>query len=235
MKSKKIWLVLIALSLVAVFLSNNKSFASMHYAPRVGNPGDVNGEYKRLSAQAHDLNPKVLQMALKAYDCASKRGLTRKPLLTVVDYSKPSTEKRMWIFDLNHDRLRLEQEVAHGQGSGGNRPNYFSNQSGSHASSLGVFLTSNTYTGEHGFSMRLLGLEPGFNNHALSRAIVMHAADYVDPVTAKRYGRLGRSWGCFVVSKKNLKPTINSIKGGSLLFAYYPDRQWLNHSTFLQC
>lgn len=190
---------------------------------------------KTLMAQAKDLDPKILDLALKAYQCASKRGYAKRPVLTIVDYSKPSTEKRMWIFDIAHNKLTLEEEVTHGQGSGANQARLFSNKTGTHASSLGLYQTANVYHGEHGLSLRLLGLEPGYNDHAYSRAIVVHGADYVNAMLTQRLGRLGQSWGCFAVSRHDTKPTIDAIKDGSLLFAYYPDKKWLKHSQFLQC
>lgn len=183
-----------------------------------------------------NLNPKVLQMGLRAYQCASKRGQAKRDdLLTIVDYSKPSTEKRMWIVDLKHNRVESQQYVAHGSGSGAVKSTQFSNSVNSHKSSIGVFVTGGTYTGKHGLSLRLKGLDHGFNDHASSRAIVMHGANYVSENFIKRVGRLGRSWGCFALDPKKAKKTINELKGGSVIFAYYPNSKWIKQSPYLHC
>ena len=182
------------------------------------------------------LDPKVLQLGLKALQCASKKGVNRRDdYLTIIDYSKPSSEKRLWVLDLKNNRVAINELVAHGANTGQKQAKHFSNKDGSHQSSLGVYVTGNTYTGKNGYSMRLLGLENGFNDHALSRAIVLHGASYVSDQYIKRFGQIGRSWGCPAVEKAKAAPTINKIKGGSLVFAYYPDHHWLNRSNFLHC
>ena len=234
----KIWIVFITLSGMVLLFFSRGSYASVttlsdgHFN---GLNFNVASKAKFLQKQARDINANVLTLALKAYGCADMKGYAKKPILTVVDYSKPSTQKRMWIFDLQRNKLAMEEDVTHGQGSGANMATHFSNNAGTHASSIGLFQTANVYEGENGLSLRLLGLEPGYNDHAYSRAIVLHGADYVNPAIMKTLGRLGRSWGCFAVSRHDVKSTINTIKNGSLLFAYYPDKQWLSHSHFLQC
>jgi L,D-transpeptidase catalytic domain len=125
--------------------------------------------------------------------------------------------------------------VAHGQGSGHNVPTAFSNVEGTHQSSLGLFVTTETYTGRNGYSLRMDGLEPGFNDQAMARAIVMHGASYVDADRGAAMGRLGRSWGCPAVRTAVAKPLIDSLKGGQFLFAYYPDPDWLARSRLLRC
>ena len=131
--------------------------------------------------------------------CSARRPAASAPRarrLAVIDYSRPSLVPRLWVFDLAAGKLLYEEVVAHGQGSGENLPTRFSNSDGSHQSSLGLFVTADTYTGKNGYSLRMHGLEPGVNDAAMARAIVMHGAPYVDPVQGKRMGRLGRSWGC---------------------------------------
>ena len=118
--------------------------------------------------------------------------------------------------------------VAHGRGSGENLAKVFSNASGSHASSLGLFLTRDTYLGRNGYSLRMEGLEPGINDAAMQRAIVMHGANYVDTHAAARQGRLGRSWGCPAVREAVARGMIDVLKDGQFVFAYYPDAAWLN-------
>lgn len=187
-----------------------------------------------LAGLAPTLRTDVLRLALAAHDCAGRQGLVRtSSLLTIIDYSLPSTEPRLWVFDLASRQLLLEELVAHGRNSGDNETTRFSNQPGSLQSSLGLFVTAEPYVGRNGYSLRLLGLEPGINDRALERAIVVHGAPYVSLDTARQLGRLGRSWGCPAVALGVARRLIDAIKGGSTLFAYYPDGNWLARSRFL--
>lgn len=180
------------------------------------------------SAQFSGINPKVLNLALKAQQKAKNMGIPRKQYLTVIDYSLPSTARRLWVLDTASGKVIHHVHVAHGSGTGDNHAKHFSDAHGSHKSSLGLFLTGSTYQGKHGTSLTLHGLEKGFNGNAASRAIVMHPAGYVKDVG----GRLGRSWGCPAISHANAS-IIQTIKEGSLIFAYYPDNKWLSNSRFL--
>jgi L,D-transpeptidase catalytic domain len=190
----------------------------------------------RLHGAAPKLDRNVLAMALDARACALRTGaVAQAARLAVIDYSKPSTEPRMWVFDLERVRLLYAEHVAHGRGSGENVANAFSNRDGSYQSSLGLFATADTYIGGNGYSLRMDGLEPGFNDRARNRAIVMHGAPYVDPLQALRQGRLGRSLGCPALRPAIARDVINTIKDGQLLFAYYPDPDWLAQSRFLRC
>jgi hypothetical protein len=155
--------------------------------------------------------------------------------LAVIDYSRPSLEPRLWVFDLSGPRLLFAELVAHGQGSGDNQPTRFSNADGSHAASLGLFVTGDTYLGRNGYSMRMNGLEPGVNDRANERAIVMHGAPYVDAIFGERQGRIGRSWGCPAVREAVARQMIDVLKDGQFLFAYYPDSGWLTRSSLLRC
>jgi len=184
-------------------------------------------------AQAHNLNPQILKLGLKAYLRAHHHVHDSKEILTIIDFSKPSTERRLWVIDLHSNRVLYNTWVTHGRNSGNLNPTSFSNQPGSLKSSLGVFETEDTYVGSVGYAVRLKGLEPGVNDNAYRRAVVIHGAWYADQDVAKRYGQLGRSFGCPAVSDKIAKPLINIIKNHTVVFAYYPDRQWLNHSAFL--
>jgi L,D-transpeptidase catalytic domain len=184
--------------------------------------------------QAGSLDPQVLHLALRAVSCAASATAAARPtVLTLIDYSRPSTEHRLWVLDLATRRVLFEEPVAHGKNTGDNLARLFSNVPGSLQSSLGLYLTGSTYTGRNGYSLRLLGLEPGVNDRALERAIVVHGADYVEPTVAQRLGRLGRSWGCPAVPRHIAQALIDTIKGGSFLFAYYPDQRWLSKSRFL--
>jgi len=176
----------------------------------------------------------VLEMALGAASCAVKTGAVKGPeTLTVIDYSKPSSEPRLWVYDLKTKQLLFEELVAHGQGSGDNLARHFSNNDESHQTSLGLFVTSDTYVGKNGYSLRLDGLDKGVNDRARDRAIVMHGAPYVSRSFVKANGRLGRSWGCPAISELVARKMIDTVKGGGLVFAYYPDAGWLKTSKYL--
>lgn len=189
-----------------------------------------------LAAIAPDADRAVLELAARAHDCAVRSGGVKPPgRFAVIDYSRPSTEPRLWVFDLQRGRLLHREHVAHGRGTGENLATAFSNVEGSHQSSLGLFVTAETYVGGNGYSLRMDGLEPGFNDRARERLIVMHGADYVDPVQAKRQGRLGRSFGCPAVRPAVARQVIDHLKAGQMLFAYADDRQWLAQSRLLSC
>jgi hypothetical protein len=180
------------------------------------------------------ISPDVLTLALGAVQCGVASGdLAAPPTLTVIDYSRPSVEPRLWVFDLKTGKLLFKELVAHGRNSGENMTTRFSDAVNSHQSSLGLFVTSNTYVGSNGYSLRLDGLEPGFNGRARERAIVMHGAPYVDAKLAAAQGRLGRSWGCPALRDAVARDVIDTIRGGGVIFSYYPDAQWLKSSRFL--
>lgn len=190
----------------------------------------------RLSANAPGLDPAVLDMALQARTCAVAYGdIEGDSRLAVIDYSMPSTDKRLWVFELASGEVLFNEHVAHGQGSGGNMTTAFSNKDGSHQTSLGLFRTAETYVGGNGYSMRMDGLDPGFNDNARDRLIVMHGANYVNPAATSSLGRLGRSWGCPAVRQAVARDMIDLLKGGQLLFSYYPQDEWLDSSRFLHC
>jgi hypothetical protein len=190
----------------------------------------------QLVAAAPAANPKVLTLATRAVDCARRQGLFDGfRHLAVIDYSLPSTQPRLWIFDVARGRLLHQELVAHGRNTGDRLAQRFSNVEGSKMSSLGLYQTAETYYGSNGYSLRLHGLDAGFNDNAMSRAIVMHGAPYVSEAIAERLGRLGRSWGCPAVRPEVARTVIDTLKGGALLFAYYPDRQWLAESQLLTC
>ena len=193
---------------------------------------DINHHVQTLSRKAPQLNKKVLQIALTAYQKAATKGAVKKPVLTVIDYSLPSNKQRMWVFDLGKERLLYNTYVAHGRNSGDVTPHHFSNKNSSKETSLGTFITRDTYIGSKGYSLNLHGLERGFNDNAYSRRVVIHGAWYVEPDFIKKAGQAGRSWGCPSIAHTLAKPVINTIKGGSVVFAYYPDRYYLSHSGY---
>ena len=185
---------------------------------------------------APNADRRVLTLAANAMTCALRRPeLGVDPgRLSVIDYSRPSTEQRMWVFDLAHQKLLFEEWVAHGRNSGGNATERFSNRDGSFMSSLGGFTAKEPYMGGNGYSLRREGLEPGFNDKARDRAIVIHGAPYVNPTIARLQGRLGRSLGCPAVRLTVARPLIDSLRGGAMVFAYYPDKEWLARSQLLE-
>ncbi|HVG08100.1 MAG TPA: murein L,D-transpeptidase catalytic domain family protein [Thermoanaerobaculia bacterium] len=189
-----------------------------------------------LAKGADGLSPKVLAMALDAVACAKTRGVAaRKDLLTVIDYSLPSTEPRLWVLDLERGEVLFHELVAHGRGTGDNYATRFSNLNDSHQTSLGLFLTGGTYTGGNGYSLKLQGLDKGFNDLAEERHIVMHGAWYVSNEQARAQGRLGRSWGCPALSEKMAPRVIDTIKSGSFVFSYGGDQDWLQSASSNTC
>jgi hypothetical protein len=190
----------------------------------------------QLSKLAPEANTQVLSLALEARACAAAQlGQSPAPRLAVIDYSLPSTTPRLWVFDLETNKLLFRELVAHGQGTGENMARNFSNKDGSHQTSLGLFRTAGTYQGSNGYSLRMEGLEPGTNDAAMKRAIVMHGAPYVNEKMAQQKGRLGRSWGCPALRPEVARQVIDSLKNGQMIFSYYPSSNWLAKSPFIRC
>jgi len=216
---------LLALPLLAgcALLASGQTLADTFLAQAL-HPEALQGQTldQRLNRLAPGADPQVLSLAANALACADPDA----ERLAVIDYSLPSSEPRLWVFDLNRDELMFEELVSHGRGSGDAMATTFSNVPESYQSSLGLFRTMNTYYGRNGYSLRLEGLENGINDLAYQRAIVIHGADYVSE---------GRSHGCPAVSRDVTYPLIDSIKEEQYLFVYYPDQEWLEGSAFLAC
>jgi hypothetical protein len=194
------------------------------------------GPHIRTAIRADGVSPAVLSLALKAVSCATTSGaIAAPPTLTLIDYSLPSTEPRLWVFDLKSGRMLFSELVAHGRNTGENMATRFSDTLNSHQSSLGLFVARDTYVGSNGYSLRLDGLEPGFNSRARERAIVMHGAPYVDPSLAEKQGRIGRSWGCPALREAIARKVIDTVRDGGVIFSYYPEDTWLHSSRFLNC
>jgi hypothetical protein len=185
-------------------------------------------------AENHQNLPSLttLDLALDGYEKLENE--LNKEVLTVIDFTLPSTEKRMWIIDLATQEILLNTVVSHGRNSGNLMAEKFSNRPESYQSSLGFYKTAETYHGKHGYSLRLDGLEKGFNDQARNRAIVIHGADYAREEVAKMSGRLGRSLGCPAVPSELSDEVIDLIKDGSLLFIYGNDQNYLAQSPLLQ-
>lgn len=181
--------------------------------------------------------------SMPSFDCFSKAilgfyklkesGNVGKDFLTIVDYSLPSTEKRLWIIDTKENKIVMNSLVAHGKNSGQNYATSFSNKNESNKSSLGFFVTGETYNGKHGLSLRLDGLERGVNDGARNRSIVMHAADYVSDAFAKVHHRLGLSHGCPALPANLSAKIIATIKGKSCLFIYHPSMDYDKTNTLI--
>ena len=174
----------------------------------------------------------ALDFALDGYENLEEE--LEKQVLTLVDFSLPSTEKRLWIIDLEQEKILFNTVVAHGRNSGMLMAEKFSNRHESYQSSLGFYKTGETYFGKHGYSLRLDGLEKGINDQARNRAIVIHGADYAREEVAKMSGRLGRSIGCPAVPSELSKEVIDLIKDGSLLFIFADQEEYLNQSEYIQ-
>ena len=234
MLSKTMWIAVVAFGCILGSLSFSKTSSSN---TSITNDKSYKASDTAKSTKALSPHPlleaDLYQKALAGFRrIASETGLKKK-LLTIVDFSKPSSEKRLFIIDVETEKILIHTYVAHGKNSGEKVANRFSNTDASYQSSLGFYLTGNTYSGSNGYSLKLRGLEPGFNDNAERRAIVMHGAPYVSEEVITSTGRLGRSWGCPAVSQKEHKKIIDLIKGGSCLFIYAPEKQYLTSSPYL--
>lgn len=188
-----------------------------------------------LARVSSGLNPQALSDAVAAMQCAVNHGAEPARRLAVIDYSQPSTARRLWIFDLQTKRLLLRDYVAHGRRSGENFASQFSNRLGSYQTSLGLYRTAESYSGKHGYSLRMDGLEPGLNDLARERAIVIHGASYVNPGLVRSQGRIGRSLGCPAVRPEVARMVVDKLKGGQFLLAWHSDPRWLSRSALLAC
>jgi hypothetical protein len=181
------------------------------------------------------LEGKVSFRAFKQAVAGYEKIEVKKPILTLIDFSKPSTEERFYVIDMEKRKILFKSHVSHGRNSGANYTTSFSNEKGSHQSSLGFFLTENTYQGGNGLSLVLHGLEKGINDNAKARYVVIHGADYVNPRQARVAGRLGRSFGCPALPRELTRPIIETIKNGSLIYAYSAshNERYLQKSSIL--
>lgn len=194
----------------------------------------VHNLYDEMHLEGYDLTYEAFRLGIIGYCNLQEAGqVGERPLLTIIDFSKPSTEKRLFIIDLEKQTVLFHTLVAHGRNTGNLMATNFSNTVQSLQSSLGFLKTGETYIGKHGYSLQLDGLEPAFNSKARERAVVIHPADYVSEAFAERHGRLGRSWGCPALPPKQSKKIIDTIKGGTLIFAYAPDEDYLAQSSLL--
>jgi hypothetical protein len=178
-----------------------------------------------------NLSYDIFRIAVKGYILTD--GKRRKNIITIIDFSKPSTDKRCFVIDMNKKELLYVCLVAHGKNSGEKIPDHFSNKPESLESSLGFYMTAETYSGKHGYSLRLDGLEKNINDNARMREIVIHGADYVSQQFIDSHGRLGRSWGCPAIPVEISREVIDSISNGSCIFIYGKDESYFLKSAFV--
>lgn len=189
--------------------------------------------YDSLGLEELGLDRAVFDMALKGMEKLLTLNKLHANILSIADFSKPSTFKRLYVIDLDQSLILFNTWVAHGRNTGTEWANQFSNKPRSNKSSLGFFVTGNTYMGSNGYSLKLMGMEKGFNNNAYQRAIVIHGADYVGEKNIQGLGYLGRSQGCPAVMPEINTPLINSIKEGTCFFIYHPTPGYLQKSPLL--
>jgi hypothetical protein len=217
----------------------NNTTTAIVKADSLNQPTTVDGYiskiYNQIDFGKNKLDAAVFQKAYHGYLALSDAGQLNngKHCLTVCDFSKSSTERRLWVIDLDTKKVVINDYVAHGQGSGDEFATAFSNSSNSHESSLGFYVTADTYIGKHGTSLRMRGMDKGFNDAAYDRAVVVHGADYVSEDFIAGQKRLGRSWGCPAVSNAIAGKLINTIKEGTVLFIYAPQKQYLQTAYWL--
>lgn len=189
--------------------------------------------YDKLNLGVLKLNKEAFTMAVKGYNKLQASGKIKNNLLTIVDFSQPSTSKRMYILDMKEGKLVKQSVVAHGRNTGALMANKFSNIPESFQSSLGFYIASETYQGKHGLSLRLDGMENNINNNARARAIVIHGAEYANESFYKSTGYLGRSFGCPAVPTKDANAIINTMRNGSCLFIYAQDKNYVKASKLI--
>lgn len=181
-----------------------------------------------------ELSYDAFNIALSGFNKLQDNNLlANDSLITIIDYSLPSTQNRLFIIDLKNQKVIKESLVAHGKKTGDIYAEYFSNKLQSHKSSLGFFITEDTYQGKHGYSLRLNGVEENINNNAMERAIVIHGANYVSEKYINKYGRIGRSFGCPALPVDQNQEIIDLIKNNTCLFIYYPSGEYLANSGLI--
>jgi len=196
---------------------------------------DSKAIYDQLHLATSGLSDKAFDYAYRGYQYLTKKQkLVNTDILAICDFSQSSNKKRLYILDLVNNKILLTSYVAHGRGSGTEYARQFSNRSRSHQSSLGFYITSSTYYGEHGLSLRLCGLEPGFNNLAMRRNIVVHGASYISDQYLNSNQFMGRSYGCPAVPESECEEIIDLIKNGTCFFIYHPTKKYLQSSKILK-
>ena len=212
---------------------SNKSQVSV----KTENPAtsNISGLYDNLKLDSLGLSKEAFDYAIKGFNHLRSMGkLKNDKIISIVDFSLPSGKKRLFILDLINYKILFNTFVAHGRNSGKDFANQFSNKNESYQSSLGFYVTLDTYDGKHGYTLRLEGEEQGINDNAINRAIVMHSAWYVNENIVRSQGYIGRSQGCPAIPEELHKPIIEKIKNGSCLFVYSPDKKYISQSPILK-
>lgn len=190
--------------------------------------------YTGMDLEQAGLDPKAFEYAWRGYHNLVKKGLIRKKnVLSICDFSQPSSSKRLYVIDVRHKRLLYRTYVAHGQNSGAEYASLFSNKPDSYMSSLGFYVTSRTYWGRNGLSLKINGVDTGYNDHASKRNIVLHGSSYACQKYLKNNGALGTSLGCPAIPQTMSPRIIRIVKNGSCLFIYHPTKIYLEQSTVL--
>ena len=218
--------------------SNGKKSVVVKTVKIVDSNSTINSRYSALYEQMNldslGLSQHAFNYALKGYlELEAAGEIKNDHILSIIDFGMPSSKKRLFVIDVTTGKLLFNTFVSHGRNSGAAMATEFSNDMNSFKSSLGFYITGDTYKGEHGYSLRLDGKEKGINDNAYNRSIVMHAANYVNDAVVKTKGFLGRSLGCPAVPPSLHKAIINAIKDGTCLFLYSPDQNYLTHSKFI--
>lgn len=215
--------------------ASRKEKNDVRYLTRANFEDHISGLYNELNLSSYALDFAVFRLGMVGYYSLEREGaLNEKGFLTIIDFARPSTEKRFYTIDLRNREVKFHTYVAHGLNTGQNMAKNFSNIPHSNQSSLGFFVTGETYVGSKGYSLRIDGKEKRFNDKVRSRAVVIHAADYVSESWINRYGRLGRSQGCPALPPDLTREVIDTIKDKSAIFTYYPEAHYLNSSRYLQ-
>ena len=190
--------------------------------------------YNNINLQQYGLSEEAFAYAYRGYQyLLAKKLISRSDYLTICDFSKSSKQKRFYVIDITNSKLLLNTYVAHGRNSGGEYATRFSNRPQSLQSSLGFYVTGNTYTGGHGLALKIDGVDPGFNDKAGQRNIVIHGATYIDEAWLKHSAYMGRSYGCPAIPLNESNTIINTIKNGTCLFIYHPGKNYLLRSKIL--
>lgn len=217
---------------IAISSSANKAVSNGN---PVSNKPIISNIYDSLKLQTLGLSKQAYDYALKGFNYLLSQGkLANNSIISIVDFSETSNKKRLFILDLKNYKILFNTYVAHGQNSGKEYADNFSNAPESLESSPGFYVTQQTYTGQKGYCLRLEGEEAGINNNAYSRGIVMHAAHYVNASLAQSRGFIGRSWGCPAVPPELHQAIINKIKNGTCLFLYTPNKNYISNSNILK-
>lgn len=225
--------------IVAVKNSEKSIVAANFFLPKysekkINTLEGIADKYKAWNIEATGISNEVFTYAIKGFNCLlQKNKINNTNIITIIDFSKPSTQKRLYILNLTSGKILYNTLVAHGRNTGLLYPISFSNKSSSLESSLGFYVTLNTYLGNNGYSLKLQGCEKGFNDNALQRNIVLHGAGYVSESFIQQNGFLGRSYGCPAVPFEVHQQIIDMIKNGSCLFIYHPNRNYVQRSAFI--